>query len=100
MRPWLKYTLIRLGIFAVALVVLLLLNVNPFIAAVVAAVIGFVLAYIFFRKLRGQVAAELAASREKPQAVKNADTDAEDEVLDAQDAAADQTAADKADADS
>jgi uncharacterized membrane protein YdjX (TVP38/TMEM64 family) len=82
MRPWIKYSLIRLGIFVVVLAVLLVLQVNPFLATVVAAVAGFVIAYIFFRKIRDQVAAEFAARNEKPEPIKNVDTDAEDEALD------------------
>jgi uncharacterized membrane protein YdjX (TVP38/TMEM64 family) len=82
MRPWIKYTLIRVSIFVVVLAALLLLQVNPFIATVVAAIAGFVISYVFFRKVRDQVAAEFAARNEKPAPVKNVDTDAEDEALD------------------
>jgi ABC-type bacteriocin/lantibiotic exporter with double-glycine peptidase domain len=81
-RPWIKYSLIRLAIFVVVLAVLLIIGMNPFLAAVVAAVAGFVLSYIFFRKVRDQVAAELAARTAKPLAVKNVDTEAEDDALD------------------
>jgi uncharacterized membrane protein YdjX (TVP38/TMEM64 family) len=79
---WIKYLLVRIGIFAVVLAVLLVCQVNPFVAAVVAAVAGFVLAYVFFRGLRDQVAKEFAARNEKPAPVRNVDTDAEDEALD------------------
>ncbi|MDQ1545164.1 MAG: hypothetical protein QOH69_68 [Actinomycetota bacterium] len=82
MRPWIKYSLIRLAIFVVVLAVLLVLNLNPFLATVVAAIAGFVLSYIFFRKIRDQVAAELAARGAKAVPVRNVDTDAEDEALD------------------
>ncbi len=82
MRPWIKYSLIRIAIFVVVLAVLLILNVNPFLAAVVAAVAGFALSYIFFRKIRDEVAAELVARGAKPVPVKNVDTDAEDDALD------------------
>jgi Protein of unknown function (DUF4229) len=82
MRPWIKYSLIRLGIFIVVLVALLLANVNPFLATVIAAVAGFAISYIFFRGVRDEVAAELAKRTAKPEPVRNADTDAEDEALD------------------
>ena len=82
MRPWIKYSLIRLAIFIVVLVVLLIIGMNPFLAAVVAAVAGLVIAYIFFRRIRDEVAAELAARGTKAIPVKNVDTDAEDEALD------------------
>ena len=82
MRPWIKYTIARLAIFAVALVILLTTQMNPFLATVIAAIVGLALSYIFFRKLRGEVAAEFAARNEKPQVVRNVDTDAEDDALD------------------
>ena len=82
MRPWIKYSLIRLSIFVVVLAVLLIIGMNPFLAALVAAVAGFALSYIFFRKIRDEVAAELAVRGTKPLAVRNVDTDAEDEALD------------------
>ena len=82
MPAWIKYLLVRIGIFAVVLAILLVCQVNPYVATVAAAVAGFVLAYVFFRKLRDQVAAELASRNEKPTPVRNVDTDAEDEALD------------------
>jgi ABC-type bacteriocin/lantibiotic exporter with double-glycine peptidase domain len=82
MRPWIKYSLIRLSIFAVVLAALLVLQVNVFVASVAAAVAGLVISYIFFRRVRDQVAAEFAARNEKPEPIKNVDTDAEDEALD------------------
>jgi uncharacterized protein YebE (UPF0316 family) len=82
MRPWIKYSLIRFCIFAVALTLLLIFQVNPFIATVVAAVAGFVISYVFFRKIRDEVAVEFATRNEKPVALKNVDTDAEDDALD------------------
>jgi ABC-type bacteriocin/lantibiotic exporter with double-glycine peptidase domain len=81
-RPWIKYSLIRLAIFAVILAVLLVVQVNPFIATVVAAVAGFVISYVFFRRIRDEVAAEFATRNEKPAPIKNVDTDAEDDALD------------------
>jgi uncharacterized membrane protein YdjX (TVP38/TMEM64 family) len=81
-RPWIKYSLIRVTIFVVVLAALLIFGINPFLAAVLAAIAGFALSYIFFRKVRDQVAAELAARNAKPPVVKNVDTDAEDEALD------------------
>jgi L-lactate permease len=81
-RPWIKYLLVRLGIFAVVLAVLLVLQVNPFLAAVIAAVASFVISYIFFRKMRDAVAAEFKTRNEKPEPVKNVDTEAEDAAMD------------------
>jgi L-lactate permease len=81
-RPWITYLLIRLGIFAVVLAALLVLQVNPFLSAVIAAVASLVISYIFFRKVRDAVAAEFAVRNEKPTAIKNVDTEAEDAALD------------------
>ena len=82
MRPWIKYLLVRLGIFAVVLALLLIFQVDPFLSAVIAAVASFVISYIFFRRMRDAVAAELAARNEKPQPLTNVDTEAEDAALD------------------
>ncbi|HWM32639.1 MAG TPA: DUF4229 domain-containing protein [Pseudolysinimonas sp.] len=76
MRPWIAYTLVRLGLFAVAFAVLYLVGLPWWAAALLAAAIGFCLAYIFFRGLRERVAAELAASRAATPA--GTDEDAED----------------------
>lgn len=63
MRPWIAYTLVRVGMFAAVFVVLLLLGLEWWLAAPIAAVVGFCVAYIFFRPLRERVAADLAAAR-------------------------------------
>lgn len=85
MRPWIKYSLIRLAIFAVVFVVLLLVGMNAVLAALVAVVAGFALSYIFFRRVRDEVAAELAARDSKRRTITNVDTDAEDDALDRRD---------------
>lgn len=71
MKPWLSYSLIRIGVFAAALTVLLLVGVPGWVAAIVAAVIGLTIAYIFFRPQRD----EFIASVRKPP---TADEDVED----------------------
>jgi len=54
-QPWVTYSLLRLGIFAIALTALMLLGVPGWIAAIAAAVIGFSVAYIFFRPQRDKL---------------------------------------------
>ncbi|MCU1403486.1 MAG: hypothetical protein JWM70_1810 [Microbacteriaceae bacterium] len=49
LRPWIVYTAIRVVLFGIALTILLLLSVNPIIAAVAAAVVGLCSSYIFLR---------------------------------------------------
>lgn len=76
MPAWLQYTLIRLGIFAVVFALLLLLDIQWFVAALIAAVVGFCVGYIFFRDLRLRMAAELANARSRRTV--DPDADAED----------------------
>ena len=57
------YSLIRVGLFAVVLAFLLVLNLEPWIAAVIAAVIALCLSYIFLRKPREEVARGLYEAR-------------------------------------
>lgn len=71
MKPWVVYSLIRLGLFAVTLTVLMLLGVEGWLAAIIAAVIGLSVAYIFFRPQRDEL---IASVRKAP----TADEDAED----------------------
>lgn len=62
-KPWLAYSLIRVGVFAVVLLLLTLTGVQLWLAAIVAAVIGLCVAYIFFGGLRDSIARDLAQRR-------------------------------------
>ena len=77
------YSLVRLAIFAGALAVLLVVGVPGWLAAIVAAIIGLCVSYIFFGKLRDAVARDLAARRAKPNTEKDSDAEAEDLESDA-----------------
>jgi hypothetical protein len=74
--PWVQYSLIRIGVFAAVLTVLLLLRLEWWLAAIVAAVIGLCVSFIFFGDLRTRVATDLAARRGRTPA--DADADVED----------------------
>ena len=63
MRPWIAYTLVRVGLFALFFTVLSVIGLQWWLAAVLAAALGFLVAYIFFRGLRGKVAGEIATAR-------------------------------------
>ena len=78
MRPWIAYTLVRLGLFAAFFALLYLLGVPWWLAAILAAVLGFLVAYIFFRGLRARVAAELAEARAGDRPAPTSDEEAED----------------------
>jgi Ca2+/Na+ antiporter len=79
-RVWVVYSIIRVAIFAAALAVLLLLQVNPWLATVLAAVIGFCVSYIFFRGKRDEVAKDIYQRRHTEQ--RDVDNDIENEALD------------------
>ncbi|MBF4613655.1 DUF4229 domain-containing protein [Curtobacterium sp. VKM Ac-1376] len=84
MKAWLLYTLARLGIFAAALVLLLLLTPMPWYwATIVAALVGLLVSYIALSRLRTQVALSLANRRGAPE--RDADSDFEDDFVDAAD---------------
>lgn len=74
MKPWITYTLIRIGIFAAVFALLYgVLNVHWAISAAVAAVLGLSISYLFFRGQRDAAVASLAA---KPKSAQS-DEDAE-----------------------
>lgn len=76
------YSVLRLLTFAVPLAVLLLLGIEPWIATVLAALIGLSVSYIFLKAPRDQVSRDLYELRHgaKPAAD---DESAEDSVTDA-----------------
>lgn len=63
MRPWIAYSLLRVGLFAAIFAVLFVLGLEWWLAALIAAALGFCVAYIFFRRLRERVAVDFAAAR-------------------------------------
>ena len=58
--PWFRYSLIRLGLFAGTFSLLLVLGIVWWASALFATVISFAVSYIFFAKLRSEVAEDLA----------------------------------------
>ena len=68
MKPWLAYSLVRLGVFAVVFALLMLANVPFWLAAIIAAVVGLCVGYIFFGRLRDAVALDIAKRRATPAA--------------------------------
>ncbi|MCU1558350.1 MAG: hypothetical protein JWN09_2345 [Microbacteriaceae bacterium] len=79
-RQWVLYSLIRVGVFAVALVLLVLVGVNVIVAAVAAAVIGFCVSYIFLRGPRDAVAKSIVDLRTRKD--RDDDNDIENDLLD------------------
>ncbi|MFJ3029054.1 DUF4229 domain-containing protein [Curtobacterium sp. NPDC087080] len=95
MKAWLVYTLARLGIFAAALAVLLVIGLQWYWAAIGAALIGLLVSYIALPGLRGRVTSNIAARRGRPE--RDADSDFEDDFVDAADTDAADTDAPVAD---
>lgn len=66
-RTWLLFSLIRIGLFAVVLAILLLLltpgGVPPWISALLAAIIALCVSFIFLRKPREEAAKSLYEAR-------------------------------------
>jgi hypothetical protein len=84
-RQWAIYSLIRLGIFAVALAILLIVGVNSWVSAIGAAVIAFCVSYIFLRGPRDAVAKTMVrekASSDRSRPDRDLDNDIENEALD------------------
>lgn len=79
---WLTYTVLRLVLFAVPLVILLLLGIVWYASVIAAALIGLCLSYILLAKQRHAVASDLYAARHRDKPAPSAD-DAEDEAIDA-----------------
>lgn len=81
--PFLKYTLLRIGVFLVVFLGLyFLLGWNIIVAALVGLVIAFAVSYLFFDKLRveasQQVAERMSAKGRKAVSVVDHDAEAED----------------------
>ncbi|MDY7529388.1 MULTISPECIES: DUF4229 domain-containing protein [unclassified Cryobacterium] len=86
---WLSYSVYRILMFAVPLAVLLMLSIVWWVSAIVAALIGLCLSYIFLRKPREQVALDLYTARHPTAEVVHPDAESEDAAIDrAADAAA------------
>jgi hypothetical protein len=75
-KPWVLYSLVRVGLFAIVFALLLLTPIPWWLSAVIAAVIGLCIAYIFFGRLRNAVALDIARRRGEP--ARDADAEVED----------------------
>ena len=79
MSPWIQYTLARLGIFSVALVLLLLTGTGWLLGAIFATLISLALSVLLLSELRQRVARDIQNRIEK--ATKDVDCDAEDNQI-------------------
>jgi hypothetical protein len=82
---WVLYTVYRILMFLVPLVILLVLRIEPWLSTLLAAIIGLCLSYIFLRSPREEVARDLyAATHRDKSAVKTdaGDDETEDAAVD------------------
>lgn len=77
MRAWLLFTALRVLVFAVPFGILYALEFEWWIAALLAAAIGFCVSYILLRPLRDRIALQLAEARARS-GRSGTDEDAED----------------------
>lgn len=77
---WLLYSLFRVGLFAAAMVAMLLLGLEWWLAAIVATLVAFAISYIFFSEPREALARDIHERRQT--AGSDADSDAENALLD------------------
>ena len=77
-NPWLAYTLLRIGSFAVILAILLALQFDPFYATFIAAILALAISLIFFNKQRDEVSKSIY---EKRHAERDTDSKTEDDLL-------------------
>ena len=86
MRATIQYTVIRIALFAAICAVLVLVGVNVFLSAAIAAIAALLISYFAFRGLRGRMAVEISTrgtrNARDEVVTKDNDTDAEDEALD------------------
>jgi hypothetical protein len=76
-RDWLLYSALRVLAFAIPFGILFALGLEWWVAALIAAVIGFCVSYVLLRPQRDRVALRIAEARAAAGAPK-ADEDAED----------------------
>ena len=87
--PVVYYTVLRLAAFAIPLALLLVLGIEPWIATVLAALIGLSVSYIALRRPREAVSRDLYDRRHGSKPSPTGDEDAEDTATDAAASAAD-----------
>lgn len=79
---WLVFTVFRILMFVIPFVVLVALGIEGWLAALLAAVIGFCLSYIFLRKPRDTVARGLYEVRHREKEPVHPDAESEDAAVD------------------
>ena len=80
MTPWVRYSIIRIGLFAVLFALLMVTGIEWWISALVATVMAFSISYIFFVRQRDALARDLARRVERKNSSDD-DAAAEDDAV-------------------
>ena len=80
MTPWVRYSIIRIGLFAALFAVLMVTGIEWWISALVATVMAFSISYIFFVRQRDALARDLARRVERKSSSDD-DAAAEDDAI-------------------
>lgn len=80
---WLKYTLLRVLLFAAPFTVLMLAGVTWWLSAIVAALFGLAASAVFLRGSREEMARGIYAARHRETPEPTVDDDVEDAAVDA-----------------
>lgn len=83
-NPWLSYSILRLGLFAALFGVLMLLDFNPFFAAIIAASVSFAISLVFLDKQRRAMSEQVAKklARNDAGSYTDSESDLENQILD------------------
>jgi hypothetical protein len=80
MSPWIQYTLARLGLFLVPLVILVAIGVGWLWSSIFATLISLALSVLFLNPLRARLSTEIVNRVQKPSP--DIDADIEDSQID------------------
>jgi L-lactate permease len=83
-NPWLSYTLLRLGLFALIFWIFLAFDFNPYFAAIIAATVSFAISLLFLDRQRKAMSAQVAEklARDKSGSYQDQESDLENQILD------------------
>ncbi|MDP4586378.1 MAG: DUF4229 domain-containing protein [Microbacteriaceae bacterium] len=79
MSPWMQYTLARLGLFLVPLVIMIAIGVGWFWSSLFATLISLALSILFLNPLRARLSTEISKRVQKP--APDIDSDIEDSQI-------------------
>jgi hypothetical protein len=80
MNPWIQYTLARLGLFLIPLVIMVAIGVGWLWSSIFATLIALSLSVMFLNPLRARLSTEIAQRVQKP--TPDFDSDIEDSQID------------------